>query len=251
MTVAAHAAPARSTRYRLVQARADRVLVRYSQYLVARSRTDHAGVWIKDGQVTVLLLDTNLLPEDRATRLVPAVLAQVEEWLDAGTDLLTLFSAGRSFVTSWLDDSDVPPRKRFINAGLLRVNGVDVTFVGAYAPLYLCQPGAVERIVFDGTVWGVAGIDAYPARVGHLRLADNQRVYILSDGMLESRTPTGHINGDLLVSAYWKQADRIPEEDTVEELCARYRAADSEGLDSHGLLAIEPLSETGGAGDAR
>ncbi|MFI7068845.1 hypothetical protein [Micromonospora sediminicola] len=227
----------------VVQERSGRWSIRYTQSLGRQLHTDHSRVW-SDGQRTmVALIDTNSMAADIAADLVPALYEHMELDFRRGADLLECFRSGRAAGWSKLGSLEMPPAERFVNAGLLLLDGDDIDYVGAYAPIYRCTPGSVERIVFEGTVWGIEGLDDYPVDVRRLRLEEETRLYVLSDGMLESKNAAGKINGDSLLFAYWTGGDRRPgeEQDVTRILCAWYQEQDTEGIDSHGLLSIEPV----------
>lgn len=212
----------------------------------AAQRTDHIRLWNDDGRAMAMLVDTNLLDHRYGEELVATTAGEVERTFHDGGGVAACFAAGRSSANRWLANRDVPWEERFVNLGLIVAMGSAIEFTGAYAPIYHCTHAGVARITFDATVCGFPELEGCDSPVGHLRLGAGERIFVLSDGMLESRTPTGRINGDSLLFRYWQERAEAAAgdgNDPMEEVWRRYQEADAQRYDSHGLLSIEPTGQ--------
>jgi nucleoside diphosphate kinase len=218
----------------------DQLILRY-QRDTADPRTDHGRLFSRPGQALAVLVDTNLLDGGHSAALAACAADEIGRRFRAGDDLTGCFHGGRASINDWLERHGVPPAQRFINVGLVATTGTRLEFTGAYAPIYLCTGTGVERVTFDATVCGFPALDVCATPIGVRHLGRDDRVFVLSDGMLESRTETGKINGDSLLFRFWREQldGTAATGDPAGEVWRRYLDGDVQRYDSHGMLTVE------------
>jgi nucleoside diphosphate kinase len=225
-------------RDRVLHARTSSLSIRYGQSRQARLCTDQLLIWAASDQALLLLLDTNLLEPGEADALRKVLQEWLEPQAGESLDLAGCYRAGHAVVSDWLTQQGVAARRRFVSAGLIQTDGPEVSYIGAYSPIYLHSPGGLEQRVFDGPMWGAPTSAGYPGRTGSVWLRPEQSLLVLSDGMLESRDRTGRINGDSVLYALAVN-DSV---DLLEAVLAAYRDVDAERIDNHGLLVMQPAA---------
>lgn len=213
--------------------------IRYHQERNVQSNTDGIFIWSNNNKLLIFIYDMNNFPQQLSLELVSGFSDVIKTRFVAGGDVLDCFYAGREFVGDWVENAHVSLEQRFINPGLIMIDGETLSYTGAYFPIYLCGDRHIELVPFNGTVWGIKGLSNYPAVSETMKI--EKCAYILSSGMLESRNQNGEINGDSILRKVYENHHRMAASELFETIKMKYSEQDYERLNSHSVLLIERI----------
>ncbi|WP_194890873.1 hypothetical protein [Catenulispora pinisilvae] len=183
------------------------------------------------------LVDSNGVPPAAAPQVRAVVFDEIDRAAGDGASLLDALTRVRAVATDWFAKADLPLTGCFLNVGLVELGDAGLTLAGAYAPVYrLSRTRPTCYTDFPGPVTGPGGMLRHPLRTIAVDIQADEHVLIPSDGLLESRTTAGKINGD-------SHLKRCVEEffdsgDVHEAVLGKYRDNDAELHDSRSLLSI-------------
>jgi hypothetical protein len=182
------------------------------------------------------LADSNGIPAELAAAARDAVLGVLTRAAPDAT-LEGILSQARDVASRWFADHDLPTTGCFVNLALIEPHEDSISIAGAYAPVYVLSPGRPTRYTdFPGPVIGPAGMLRHPARTLKIHVDVHEHVLVPSDGLLESRTLEGRINGD---SHLKRSADALlSSPDVHAAVLELYRKHDAEDRDSRSLLTM-------------
>ncbi|MEU1880039.1 SpoIIE family protein phosphatase [Streptosporangium sp. NPDC020072] len=211
--------------------------IRYDREAGSAFETDEFRRYDLGGPELLALVDSNGVPAAQAARVRSLAFDSIAQAAGDDICLPDLLDHVRSVVTKWFDTSDLPPTGCFLNVALLRLGEKRVTLVGAYAPVYILSASQPTRYIdFPGPVLGPHGMLKHPIREIEIQVEADEYVLVPSDGLLESRTPEGKINGDTHLKR--RVEEFFDAEDLHTAVLRTYREHDADLRDSRSLLSI-------------
>jgi hypothetical protein len=195
-----------------------------------RRHSDEARTW-------AVLTDSNGVPGPLGAEVRETVFDGAASVWRQGGRLEDAFGEIRGRVTEWFSRTPLPETGCFVNVGLLELMGDTIRFMGSYAPIYVMSPSAATRYTdFPGPVVGPPNAAKFPALTGLMTLSPDECALVPSDGLLESRTKEGRINGDSHLKK--RRVELTQAADIHRAVLDLYREMDAESRDSRALLTI-------------